>query len=65
MQHGTLLGGVDVFAAKHGVALVGHMGLAGQVQQGRPHRGVEGLAREVQMDAGAAGGGLHPLTARV
>ena len=61
MQHGALLAGVDDLSREHSVALRFHAGFAGQLQQGRPDGAVKRLAREVDADAGAIGGGLHRI----
>jgi hypothetical protein len=60
VQHGPVLGHVDVLAAEHGVPALGHPGLLGQLDQqaqglvGDPVLGV------VQVQAGSFGG--QPLT---
>ena len=56
VQHGPVLGDVDVLAGEHGVATLGQPDLLGQLDQGGQHRVVDQVLRQVDVQvAGGAG----------
>ena len=62
VQHGAVLGDVDLVAAEHRVDALAQAGLVGQLQQ-QPQRLVgDAILRVVEVDAGGLGG--QPLAAR-